>query len=300
MEKNMEKLICKNVCKSYKDKEVLKNINLELEPGKIYGLIGRNGAGKTTLLSIMSAQNPASSGEVYLGEQKVWENPMALSHICFSRELNPVSGYGVNSMKVKEYLRTASIYYPSWDKAMAEHLMKLFEIDKKKQISKLSKGMMSMVTIIVALASKADYTFLDEPVAGLDVVARDLFYKLLIQEYTESGRTFIVSTHIIDEASDVFEEVIVINNESVMLKENTLNLLERAYHISGKADVVDNAAFGKRTYGEENIGRSKGVTVLLEKGQTIAESEELSVQRPTLQNLFVALCGKEADLHDRI
>ena len=252
----MEKLICKNVCKSYKNKEVLKNINLELEPGKIYGLIGRNGAGKTTLLSIMSAQNPASSGEVYLGEQKVWENPMAL--------------------------------------------MKLCEIDKKKQISKLSKGMMSMVTIIVALASKSDYTFLDEPVAGLDVVARDLFYKLLIQEYTESGRTFIVSTHIIDEASDVFEEVIVINNESVMFKENTSDLLERAYHISGKADVVDNAAFGKRTYGEENIGRSKGVTVLLEKGQTIAESEELSIQKPTLQNLFVALCGKEADLHDRI
>lgn len=296
----MEKLICKNVCKSYKDKEVLKNINLELEPGKIYGLIGRNGAGKTTLLSIMSAQNPATSGEVFLGEEKVWENAKALAHICFSRELNPTTGYGANTVKVKQYLKTASIYYPNWDNEMAEHLVSLFEVDKKKQIAKLSKGMMSMVTIIVALASKADYTFLDEPVAGLDVVARDLFYKLLIEEYTETGRTFVISTHIIDEASDVFEETIVINHESVMLKENTTDLLERAYHISGRADVVDAEVVGKRTYGEEMIGRSKGVTVLLEEGQTIAASEELSVQKPTLQHLFVALCGKEGGLHDRV
>lgn len=296
----MEKLICKNVCKSYKEKQVLKNVNLELEPGKIYGLIGRNGAGKTTLLSIMSAQNPATSGEVFLGEEKVWENTKALSHICFSRELNASSGYGANTVKVKQYLKTASIYYPNWDNEMAERLVKLFELDKKKQIAKLSKGMMSMVTIVVALASKADYTFLDEPVAGLDVVARDLFYRLLIEEYTETGRTFVISTHIIDEASDVFEETIIVNHESIMLKENTTDLLDRAYHISGRADVVDAAAAGKRTYGEEMIGRSKGVTVLLEEGQTIQESEELSVQKPTLQNLFVALCGKEAGLHDRI
>lgn len=296
----MEKLICKNVCKSYKEKQVLKNVNLELEPGKIYGLIGRNGAGKTTLLSMMSAQNPATSGEVFLGEEKVWENAKALSHICFSRELSPASGYGANTVKVKQYLKTASIYYPNWDNEMAERLVKLFELDKKKQIAKLSKGMMSMVTIIVALASKAEYTFLDEPVAGLDVVARDLFYRLLIEEYTETGRTFVISTHIIDEASDVFEETIIVNHESIMLKENTTDLLDRAYHISGRADVVEAAAAGKRTYGEEITGRSKGVTVLLEKGQTIQESEGLSVQKPTLQHLFVALCGKEAGLHDGI
>ena len=87
---------------------------------------------------------------------------------------------------------------------------------------------MSMVTIVVALASKAKYTFLDEPTAGLDVVARNDFYKLLIEEYTESGRTFVISTHIIDEASDVFEEVIIIKDKKIALKENTTELLERA------------------------------------------------------------------------
>ena len=69
----MAVLVCKNVCKSYKDKEVLKDINLTIEQGKIYGLIGRNGVGKTTLLSILTAQNSASSGEVTLDGEKVWE-----------------------------------------------------------------------------------------------------------------------------------------------------------------------------------------------------------------------------------
>lgn len=295
----MNSLVCEMLSKKYGVNEVLKDVNLELEHGKIYGLIGRNGAGKTTLLSMLSAQNPATTGKIMLGDQKVWENPKALSHICFSRELNPMTGNGANNSKVKEYLRTASIYYPNWDKDMTDKLVGLFGLDVKKPIAKLSKGMMSMVTIIVALASKADYTFLDEPVAGLDVVARDLFYKLLLEEYTETGRTFVISTHIIDEASDIFEEVIVINNKTIMLKENTAELLERAVHVSGRAEVVDAATNGFCVYHPENVGRSKGVTVLLEECQHIEESQELTVQPVTLQNLFVALCGKEATLYDR-
>lgn len=157
-----EKLVAENLVKSYGKKEVLHGINLELEKGKIYGLIGRNGAGKTTLLSILSSQNPATSGTVTYNGMPVWENREALDHICFSRELNPVTGYGANNYKIKDYLKAASIYMPNWDKELADRLVKEFELNVKKKVSKLSKGMMSMVTIIIALASKADYTFLDE------------------------------------------------------------------------------------------------------------------------------------------
>ena len=170
----MESIVCNGIGKIYGKKQVLKNINLTLEKGKIYGLIGRNGAGKTTLLSIMSAQNPASEGTVTWNGENVWENRKALDHICFSRELSiNLYGSGVSGMKVKDYLKTASYYYPDWDQALAEELIKKFELNTKQRINKMSKGMLSMVTIIVALASKADFTFMDEPVAGLDVVMRD-------------------------------------------------------------------------------------------------------------------------------
>ena len=153
----------KGIVKKYGKQEVLHNIDLTLEPGKIYGLIGRNGAGKTTLLSILSAQNPATSGEIYLGEEPVWENPVALRHIFFSREISPNGTGDSSGLKVKDYLDMAEAYLPKWDKKMAEELVDLFQLDKKKKTLKLSKGMLSMLSIVLALASKADFTFLDEP-----------------------------------------------------------------------------------------------------------------------------------------
>lgn len=286
-----ELLNCKNVCKSYKNKEVLHNIDLEIEKGKIYGLIGRNGAGKTTLLSIMSAQNPKTSGEVTLDNEKIWENSKALSKICFSRELNGSNTSSTAALKIKDYLKAASIYYENWDSNMADELMKEFGLNAKDKMFKLSKGMLSMVTIIVALASKCEFTFLDEPVAGLDIVMRDKFYKILIDEYSETGRTFIVSTHIIDEASAVFEEVIIVDDGKILLKENTEELLAKCVHVSGKDEEVDKAVAGLKTYHEEKVGRSKGVTVMLSDGQSVDESVDVSVQPVTLQQLFLALCG---------
>lgn len=286
-----EKLVGKGIVKTYGGKNVLHDVDLELEKGKIYGLIGRNGAGKTTLLSILSAQNPATRGTVTCNGMPVWENREALDHICFSREINPVSN-GANGYKVKDYLKAASIYMPNWDKEMADRLVKEFELDVKKKIAKLSKGMLSMVTIIIALASKADYTFLDEPVAGLDVVMREYFYRVLLEEFTQSGRTFVISTHIIEEAADVFEEVIILDKGKVILKENTEELLERAVHVSGLAESVDTVTAGLQTFHEEKTGRSKGVTVLLGEGEKIPESTEVSMQQMNLQQVFVSLCGK--------
>ncbi len=289
----MEGLVCKNLYKSYKNTEVLKGLELHLEKGKIYGLIGRNGAGKTTLLSLMSGQNPVTSGEITLDGKAVWENQEMMDKICFSREINPMTNYGVNEMKVKEYFKMASIYMPNWDQTLAEELVKTFELNVNKKINKLSKGMLSMVTITVALASKAEYTFMDEPVAGVDVVMREQFYRILLEEFAESGRTFVISTHIIEEAADVFEEVIMLDGGKILLKENTQDLLDRARHISGVAEAVDKVMEGKETYHPEKMGRSKGVTVLLKQGEVLEGDADISVQPMSLQQVFVAMCGKE-------
>ena len=290
----MSKLTAKELVKTYGGKEVLHSVDLELESGKIYGLIGRNGAGKTTLLSILTSQNPATSGSVTFDGESVWENPEVLKHLWFSRELNPMVGNNGNTMKVKEYLKIAATFFPYWDKEMADQLVEDFHLDVKKRIGKLSKGMLSMVTIIVALASKAPFTFLDEPVAGLDVVAREKFYALLLDEYTETGRTFVISTHIIEEAADVFEEVIIVDKGKILLKENTQDLLDRCCHVSGHEDQVNQAVAGIECHQEEHLGRSKGVTVMLKSGQKISDTYDVHVQKLSLQKVFVALCGEDA------
>jgi len=248
----MSELKAKGITKKYGTKEVLHGIDLTLEKGRIYGLIGRNGAGKTSLLSILTSQNPATEGSVTFDEMQVWENPEALKHLCFSRELNQLQGGNANAMKVKEYLWAAATFFPYWDKEMAQKL-----------------------------------------VAGLDVVAREKFYEILVEEFMETGRTFVVSTHIIEEASDIFEEVILLDQGRILLKENTQNLLERAFHVSGHEEEVARAVEGLTVHHEERLGRSRGVTVLLEQGQRIGTEHDVSVQRVSLQKLFVALCGEE-------
>lgn len=290
----MSKLVCENLTKQYGNKTVLDHINLTLESGKIYGLIGRNGAGKTTLLSLMSNQNPITEGTAAIDGQRIWENPKALSRLCFSRELNLSSESALSSYTLKAYLRAAETYLPHWDKEMAGRLLELFGLEKKKKLGKLSKGMLSMVTILVAMASKAEFTFLDEPVAGLDVVAREQFYRLLLEEYTETGRTFVLSTHIIEEAADVMEEVIILDRGKILLKENTQELVDRARYVTGLADQVDGATAGLPCHHVENIGRSKAVTVLLPEGEDLNPGYDVTVQPVNLQKLFVALCGEEA------
>lgn len=288
-----ELLTCQGVKKKYKEKEVLHGIDLTLEKGKIYGLIGRNGAGKTTLLSILSAQKFATDGTVTMNGQPVWENEEALSRICFSRELNPADRTGIAAMKVKDYMKAAETFYPNWDKEMAERLVQEFDLNKKMALMKLSKGMLSMVTIIVALASKAELTLLDEPVAGLDVFMRDKFYKLLLDEFMETQRTFVISTHIIEEASNVFEEVIMIKDGNVLLKENTQELLARIMYVSGKAEDVDAATEGLEIHRVETLGRSKAVTVCLREGESIKKGYDIDVTQVSLQNAFLALCGDD-------
>ena len=276
-------LHCENIVKTYSGKDVLDKVTLDIQPGKIYGLIGRNGAGKTTLLSILAAQNPASSGSVTLDGQRVWENRKSLEKICFSRELNANAESGLAAMKAKEYLRIAATYYEGWDKPLEERLVKLFDLNVKKKLGKLSKGMLSMVTIIVALCSKAAYTFLDEPVAGLRT----------LEEYSSSGRTFIISTHIIEEAADVLEDVIILHEGRILIETDTQAFVDSAVHVSGKAEEVDAAVSGLEVHHPETIGRSKGVTVFLKPGQKVDESRDVSVQPVSLQRAFVALCGEE-------
>lgn len=288
-----ECIVANNLTKSYGKKTVLEDMNLELERGKIYGLIGRNGAGKTTLLSCLSAQSPISGGNVTVNGMPVWENREALSHICFSREISPIRGGGdANTFRVRDYLRCGSWFYPHWDQALAEKLVKEFDLDLKKRINKLSKGMLSMLTIVIALSSKADYTFLDEPVAGLDVVMREYFYRILLEEFENTGRTFVISTHIIEEAADVFEEVIILDDGKIRIKENTQKLLDRAVQVNGGAEDVERIVGTRQPLRKETVGRSMGASLLLAEGDKLPEDPAVSRQPMSLQQVFVAMCGK--------
>lgn len=287
-----------NLVKTYDKKRVLDDITLTIEPGKIYGLIGRNGAGKTTLLSILTAQNTWDSGQVTYENQDIWENQQALDNICFSRELNALTLFGQNTTKLRDLLRTASYYYPYWNKQQAEQLTNQFELELKKPIYKLSKGMMSMATIVIALASQAPITMLDEPVAGLDVVMRERFYQLLLEDYMKTNRTFIVSTHIIDEAADVMEEIIFLDKGKLLAMENTEEYVSRYRYLSGEAQAVDTMAEGLPVIHSENRGRSKQICVVLDSTVQLPANPDVKVSGVPLHKIFYYLTEKAGLSHE--
>lgn len=281
--------------KVYGKKEVLHSIDVEFESGCIYGLIGRNGAGKTTLLSCITAQSWANAGEITYGGEPVWENEKALGEICFAREISQILFMGQNTYKVRDYLRAAKLLYPHWDEQYAQQLVDRFGLERKKRISALSKGMLSMLTIVLALASNAPITILDEPVAGLDVVAREDFYKLLLDNYAETQRTFIVSTHILDEAASVFEKVVILDDGNIIEQGNTDELVAQFRYVSGKDEQVDEAVAGMKVLMEEKAGRSKAVVIRSseENLSKLEQNPNVEISPLNLQKVFVALTGQK-------
>ena len=149
-----------------------------------------------------------------------------------------------------------------------------------------------MLTILLALASAADITILDEPVAGLDVVMRERFYQLLLEDYAKTNRTFIVSTHIIEEAASVFERVIILDEGKIIENAETDELVNEFRYISGHQEKVDRACQGLEVLTTRETGRHKSCGVRGGAAQLAqAEQFDVDIAPMNLQNVFVALCG---------
>jgi ABC-2 type transport system ATP-binding protein len=279
---------CVSLSKSYGKVQALKNINLTLEENKIYGLLGRNGAGKTTLLNLMATQIMRTSGEIKVFGEENFENSEVLSKLCLVKDKD----LRKEDSKVSTIFNMASILYPNWDENYKEQLVKEFRVDVKKKYKALSRGNKSMVGVIIGLASKAKVTIFDEPSVGLDAAAREKFYNLLLQEYENSGRTFVLSTHLIDEASSLFENIIIINNGEILLEEEQAVLLEKAHFLSGKEEVIralvkDNKIIHKEVFGGTTIVGVLG-NLSSEQRKNLSDNS-IEISAMPLQKLFIYL-----------
>ncbi|MDR6866934.1 ABC-2 type transport system ATP-binding protein [Microbacterium resistens] len=225
----------KNLTKKYRDTLALDHVSIAIEPDRIYGLLGRNGAGKTTLMSILTAQNFATSGDVRVFGEEPYENARVLSRVCFVRESQKYP----DDATPNHAFRAARLFFPNWSQELADSLVAEFQLPLKRRIKKLSRGQLSAVGVIIGLASRAEITFFDEPYLGLDAVARQIFYDRLLEDYVAHPRTVILSSHLIDEVSNLIERVLVIDDGKILLDEETDAVRDRAVTIVGDAAKVE-------------------------------------------------------------
>ena len=210
----------KNVYKSFGEKNILENINLKLDGGKIIGLLGRNGTGKSTLIKLINDLLTPTSGEVLInGEKPGIESKKIVAYL-------PERTYLDKSMTVDQVIKFFSEFYENFSSQKAYELLKSLDLDPKMKLTKMSKGMQEKVQLILVMSRDADIYILDEPLGGVDPATRDYILDTILSNFNE-GSTVIISTHLIDDIEKILDEVLIIDNGKIIIHENADELRQR-------------------------------------------------------------------------
>lgn len=281
-----------NLSKDYGKDRVLDNVSLTIEENKIYGLLGRNGAGKTTLLNLITNRIFATEGNITIDGENVIENNKAIGKVYFMTEQDLYP----EGMKVKNLYKWTKEFYDNFDRDYALSLSEKFGLNINKKFKELSTGYSSIFKIIVTLASGAEILLFDEPVLGLDANHRELFYKELVANYIDKPKTIILSTHIIEEVSEILEKVVIIKDGKILGDKEVEGLLGEAYIVSGASEKIEKYIENKKCINIESIAGFKAATIIgkisdINKEELIELG--LEVSRVELQKLFIHLTGKE-------
>jgi len=267
----------------YRGKLTLDQVSVGFEAGAITGLLGRNGAGKTTLLRIIAGQEFASAGSVLVFGDSPAESDSVLRRMVFVRE-----DQAYPEFKVGDALRAASWFYPNWSGDLADELMADFALPRNRAVKKLSRGMRSALGIVIGLAARAEVTILDEPYAGLDAVATQLFYDRLLADYAEHPRTILLSTHQVDEAAGLLERVVVMDQGRVVLDAATDDLRGTATRVSGPALAVAEFTARHQVWDRRRMGSQESAVVVGPLGDTDrgpGRNPRLTLEPVSLQEL---------------
>ena len=279
----MSRIEIKNLSKNYGKVCALDNVSVTFEEGKIYGLLGRNGAGKSTMLNCITGFIFPNSGSITLDGKNVIENDKALSKIYKTSEKT----YYPDTMKVKELFKTTKSFYPDFDMDYALDISKQFGLDVTKKVKGLSTGFTSILKQVIALSVNTPFVFFDEPVLGLDANNRDLFYRLLIEKFSEKPFCAVISTHLIEEVSTIVENVIIVKNGKIIRNTTCEELLQQGYTVSGSAAAIDEYIKGKNVIGTDSLGGLKTAYIIGKAEKEVPNG--LEITRLDLQKLFVKL-----------
>lgn len=198
----------KNLNKKYKNKIILDNINLDIEKGKIIGLLGPNGSGKTTLMKILLNITKEDNGEIYINNEKKSEETN--KYISFL----PDAPFIDKDLSINEARNYFKFFYTDFNDKKFENLINKLNLNLKDKIKNLSKGNIEKLNLILILSRDAKIYILDEPIAGVDIVTRNEILKLIIENISDES-TAIISTHLIKDIEHIFDQVMFLKDANI-------------------------------------------------------------------------------------
>lgn len=203
-------LECKSLIKNYGSKVALGGINLNVESGKIVGLLGPNGSGKTTLIKLACGLLKPTAGDILInGKAPDVGSKLSVAYL-------PERTYLNDWMTAEQLVAFFADFYSNFDASRAKEMLSALGINPKNKLKTMSKGTKEKVQLVLVMSRHADLYLLDEPIGGVDPAARDYILNTILKNYTEKS-SIVISTHLISEIEQVLDDVIFINQGQVML-----------------------------------------------------------------------------------
>ncbi len=203
-------LECNELTKKYGSEKAVNNLNMKIERGRVYALLGPNGSGKSTFMKMAAGLIHQSSGEILIDGKPVGKESKA--HTVYM----PTESYFYPYMTWKDAGNYFSDFYEDFQPETYNELLETFSLEPKMKISKMSSGMMAKGKVALALSREAKLIMLDEPLNGIDIIARDQILKN-IEKYCHGDKTFLVSSHLVDELQRMTDYAVFMKKGSLVM-----------------------------------------------------------------------------------
>lgn len=267
----------KNISKKFGDKTVLKDVNLEIKDGSVFGLVGTNGAGKSTLLRLLTGIYAADEGEIKYDKEPVFDNEKVKEGIV----IVPDELYFLPNSNLKRMAKFYESYYKSFCRKRFDALVETFRFDKEKTLSKMSKGMKRQAAMILALSVRPKYLLFDETFDGLDPMVRQAFKQIIIKDVEDNNTTVIFTSHSLRELEGVCDTLAFINNDTVVFSGDIISIQNSMF----KIQVAFKEEFDKDTFeGIEILDFEKNGSVanIIVKGDREEIEQKIKAMNPML------------------
>ena len=278
----------KNVTKTFGKFKALDDLSMCVPKGSVYGLVGPNGAGKSTAIRIMTGIYRPNSGTVTLEGMPVYENPVNKARMGYI----PDDIFYFPSASMEEMRKFYKGIYPQFDDGLYEKLFEVFQLPRKGQIRRFSKGMQKQAAFHLALCTRPEMLILDEPVDGLDPVMRRQVMSLILSDVASNGTTVLISSHNLRELEDVCDYVGIMDHGKMLL-ERSLEDMQGSTH---KLQIVGEVPEDLEVLQANQTGRLK---TLIVRGDAQQIARKVSTANPvyfdvlplSLEEIFIYELG---------
>ena len=210
----------RNVTKTFGDFKALDDLTMTVPKGTVYGLVGPNGAGKSTAIRHLTGVYRPDCGEITMEGQPIYENPVLKERIASI----PDEIFHFPSATMEEMHKYYKGIYPNFDEELYQRLYEVFNLPRKGQIRRFSKGMQKQAAFHLSICCRPDVLILDEPVDGLDPVMRRQVWSLILADVAQRGTTVLISSHNLRELEDICDHVGIMDHGKMLLERSLADM----------------------------------------------------------------------------